>query len=87
MKRTTLSLPEDLAHVLAREARLRGVSISAVVRDALSAHYHLDGSPRQVSFAKLGRSDGKLAAADMDEYLAEHWADDIEEDAFGGRRS
>lgn len=60
MMRTSLSLPDDLAFALKREARRRHTSVSAVVRDALSERFGgASGAPREVSFAAIGRSDRK----------------------------
>ena len=55
MKRTTISLPDDLAQDIAREAQRRRVSLSAVARDALREHLDrpTDGS---LSFIGVGRS-------------------------------
>jgi len=47
MKRTTVSLPDDLAGALEREARRRNVSASAIPREALTSHPGLaGGEPR-----------------------------------------
>ena len=66
MRRTSLSLPDDLAVALEREARRRGTTVSAVARDALASHLGLgqDG-PRPLGFAALGRSTGR----DMEDLL------------------
>ena len=34
------------------------------------------------SFIGIAHSDGSVPAADLDDYLAAHWADDIEADSF-----
>jgi hypothetical protein len=47
MKRTTISLPDDVALLAEREARRRGVPLSEVAREALSQHLGVDGpAPR-----------------------------------------
>jgi predicted transcriptional regulator len=77
MQRTTLSLPDDLAHALAREARRRSVSMSAVARDALAQHLRLvPGARRDLPFAALGRSGHETTARDMEELLSREWDDD-----------
>jgi Arc/MetJ-type ribon-helix-helix transcriptional regulator len=77
MKRTTVSLPDDLAAALAREGRRRGVSASAVTRDALAKHLGMVADePRDVSFAGVGRSGHRTTARDMEELLAQEWDDD-----------
>jgi Arc/MetJ-type ribon-helix-helix transcriptional regulator len=77
MKRTTVSLPDDLAAALAREARRRNLSASEVTRDALAKHLGLAAvEPRDVPFAAVGRSGQHNTARDMEELLAREWDDD-----------
>jgi predicted transcriptional regulator len=77
MKRTTISLPDDLAQSLRREARRRDVSASQVTREALQTHLGLEpGSRRKLSFAALGRSGRASTARDMEELLEHEWNDD-----------
>jgi len=85
MKRTTISLPDDLAAIVQREAHRRGRSVSEVVRAALTAHFQL-GQPRRIPFASLGRSGQKTTASDAEEILAAEWANRIERDAFDRHR-
>jgi hypothetical protein len=74
MKRTTLSLPDDLAQALAREARRRSTSASAIARDALAKHLHLvPGDARPLSFAALGHSGHSTTGRDMEQLLAREW--------------
>jgi Ribbon-helix-helix protein, copG family len=74
MKRTTVSLPDDLAGALEREARRRNVSASAVARDALASHLGLAGDvPRDVPFAAIGRSGRRRTARDMEDLIAREW--------------
>jgi hypothetical protein len=77
MHRTTLSLPDDLAQALTREARRRSVSASAVAREAIAKHlgFSPDG-PRELPFAALGRSGQRHTARDMEELIAQEWDDD-----------
>ena len=78
MKRTTVSLPDDLALALAREARRRNLSASEITRDALAAHLGLAvGKPRDVPFAAVGRSGHHSTAREMEELLAREWDDDV----------
>ena len=66
MKRTTISLPDELAQVLEREARRRHSSVSQVARDALTGHLGLEQSgPRKLPFAALGRSGQHTVGRDM----------------------
>ena len=77
MKRTTVSLPDDLAAALAREARRRNLSASEVTRDALAKHLGLAaGEPRDLPFAAVGRSGHGNTARDMEELLEREWDDD-----------
>ncbi len=77
MKRTTVSLPDDLAMVLAREARRRNVPVSEVTRDALIRHLGLAADElRALPYAALGRSGHHNTARDMEELLAREWDDE-----------
>jgi hypothetical protein len=79
MTRTTITLPDDLATLLEREARRHRTSISEVTRRALRTHFGLDGDkPRVLPFANLGASGYTDTAERMEEILAEEWAADIE---------
>lgn len=77
MKRTTISLPDDLARALTREARRRNRSASEIARDALAKHLGLIAgeSPRQLPFAALGRSGHRRTAREMEELLEREWDD------------
>jgi Arc/MetJ-type ribon-helix-helix transcriptional regulator len=77
MKRTTVSLPDDLARALTREAQRRHASASEVTREALQRHLGLDaGRPRELPFAALGRSGHGSTARDMEQLLKHEWDDD-----------
>ncbi len=71
MTRTTLSLPDDLAFALKREARRRHTSVSAVAREALTERFGLGVGKREVPFAALGRSTDGRIARESDQVLAE----------------
>jgi predicted transcriptional regulator len=75
MRRTTISLPDDLADALHREARRRAVSVSAVARDALATHLGFGnaGDQRPLPFAGVGRSGQRTTARDMESLLAKEW--------------
>jgi hypothetical protein len=76
MKRTTISLPDDLAMILEREARRRHASVSQVTREALAGHFGLESDrPRKLGFAGLGRSGQSNVAGDMEELLEREWND------------
>jgi len=85
MKRTTISLPDDLAAALVREARRRRVPVSQLAREAIEARLGWDeAGPRKIPFIGIaGSGEGPSdLAANLDEYLEEHWADDIHRDAL-----
>jgi Arc/MetJ-type ribon-helix-helix transcriptional regulator len=77
MKRTTITLPDELAVAVEREAHRRRTSVSQVTREALTAHLGVDTStPRQLPFAALGASGTYTTARDIEEILADEWAND-----------
>lgn len=73
MKRTTISLPVELALAAEREARRRSTSVSEVAREALAAHLGLAGERRPLPFANLGRSGSRHTARRMEELMAREW--------------
>lgn len=76
MKRTTISLPDDLALALDREARRQHASISEVTRTALAQHLRLSGDqPRELPFAGLGASGHRTTARDMEKLLDQEWGE------------
>jgi hypothetical protein len=86
MKRTTISLPDDLAAALEREAARRRTSVSHVAREAIGARlgWGEDG-PRDIPFIGMvdtgGRFGSLSAYVDSVEYKKE-LADWIDRDAF-----
>jgi hypothetical protein len=75
MKRTTVSLPDDIALLAEREAHRRGVSVSEITRVALAEHLGLGSEePRRLPFAKLGRSGYRTTGRDLEDILAKEWA-------------
>lgn len=77
MKRTTISLPDDLALLLEREARRRSLSLSELTRQALTAYLgQLPEAPRRIPFAALGRSGYRTTARDVEDILANEWESD-----------
>ena len=73
MPRITISLPDELADALEREARRRSMPASAIARDALSEYLGIGhaGERREVPFAALGRSGHQTTARDMEELMRE----------------
>ena len=78
MRRTTISLPDELADALEREARRRALPASAIARDALSDYLGIGraGEQRELPFAALGRSGHRTTARDMEELLEREWDED-----------
>jgi hypothetical protein len=76
MRRTTISLPDDLAAALEREARRRRVPVSQVAREAIEARLGLsDEAPRDVPFIGIGSSGHTSISEDLDDLLAAEWTD------------
>ncbi len=76
MRRTTISLPDDLSQALDREARRRHSSVSEIARAALAQHLGLaEGEPRELAFADLGHSGHRSTARDMERLLEQEWND------------
>lgn len=74
MKRTTVSLPDDLAGALAREARRSNVSASEITREALARYLGLaTDTPRELPFAAIGRSGHRTTAREMEKLIAGEW--------------
>jgi metal-responsive CopG/Arc/MetJ family transcriptional regulator len=74
VKRATISLPDDLASDVTREAQRRRTSVSALARDALRAHLGLDESePKRLPFVGIGRSGKRHTARDAEQILAREW--------------
>lgn len=73
MTRTTVSLPDDLATLLAREARRHETSVSDIVRRAVESFLGASGEPRELPFAALGRSGRRHTARDAEKILTAEW--------------
>ena len=75
MTRITISVPDDIAQRIAREAKRTGKSVSELIREALSLRQKQ--GRRRLPIAALGRSGTKHTARNADAILAE---------GFGGHR-
>jgi Arc/MetJ-type ribon-helix-helix transcriptional regulator len=74
MKRATISLPDELASAVAREAERRRTSFSEVTREALLSHLGIDPEGRrELAFAGIGRSGKRTTARDAERILAREW--------------
>lgn len=77
MKRITITLPESLAAILAREAERTGKSVSEVVRTVLAKGFGLSGDEtRPLPFAGVGRSGHRDTARRAEEILEREWGGD-----------
>jgi hypothetical protein len=78
MRRTTISLPDELADALEREARRRSLPASEIAREALSRYLGIGRADEQrdLPFAAIGRSGEKTTARDMEELLEREWDTD-----------
>jgi len=78
MQRTSVSLPDDLALIVRREARRRSISVSELTREALERHVAPPQTKHRLPFAGIARSEGTVSAADHEEWLGEHWPRHLE---------
>ena len=75
MRRTTVTLPDELVEALVRAARRRNVSASEIIRRALAGYLGWAGdNERSLPFANLGHSGHHTTARDMEELLREEWS-------------
>lgn len=79
MKRITVTISEEQAARLARTSRMRGVPVSALIRDLLDEAGREKMSPFE---AMIGIVSKKLpyCAADIDAELEKSWAESIRAD-------
>jgi hypothetical protein len=75
MKRTTISLPNNVAEALHREARRSGVPVSRIAREAIEARLRLsaEGKRRKFSFVGIGHSGERTISEDVEEILTTEW--------------
>ena len=77
MTRITISLPDDLAAILAQEARRRSEPVSGVVREALRRYLEGTDAPApSLGFIALGRSGRRHTARDAEKILRREWGSD-----------
>ncbi len=81
MKRTTITMPDELADLVAREARRRDTSVSGLVRSLVERGLNLSSeAPRVIPWAGMFDDPEAPAAARLDDEVKKHWADDIDRD-------
>lgn len=74
MKRTTISLPDDLAAALEREARRCGQPVSQIAREAIETRLGLSKkAPKKLSFIGIVDSGYTTISRDMEDILREEW--------------
>ena len=81
MKRTTISLPDDLSQLLHQEARRKGTSVSSVVRDLVASG--LTGSQdrvRSIPWAGLFEDPKMVPGREVKEALKGDWDHAIDRD-------
>lgn len=81
MNRVTITIPEELEWEVARDARRRGTSVSAVIRELLQERYSppADGK-RVIPWAGIGDSGGADIARRAKEVLRSELADAVDRD-------
>lgn len=72
MTRLTISVPDELAEYVEREAKRRGRSVSAFVREAILDKV-ASTERRRLQFIGLGRSGRRHTARDAEEILESEW--------------
>lgn len=74
MARITISLPDDVAQRVAREARRTGASVSELIREVLSTE--LGKRRRRLRIVGLGKSGTRHTARNAEAVLAEGFGAD-----------
>ncbi len=74
MQRITISLPEDLAAAIAREARRRRVSVSQLSREIIAEHVGREDRGRRLPFIALGQSGYTSTAREIEAILDAEWS-------------
>ncbi len=81
MKRTSVMLPDELSDMVDRERRRRDVSAATVIREAVEAYFvepFRSGIESIIGIVNSGGA-GEYDAANLEEFLERHWANNIEE--------
>jgi len=80
MKRMAITLPDDLADLVAGEARRRGSSVSEVIRGFIVQGLSGPSESGDIPWAALFHDPEMVPAARMDEILSTNWVDEIGRD-------
>jgi hypothetical protein len=74
MKRITISVPDDLAAALEREARRRRMPVSGIAREAIEHRLgRKTTGGHKLPFIGIGRSGSRTTAQDAEEILKAEW--------------
>ena len=81
MKRTTITLSDELAELVEREAHRQHASVSEVIRRLLSqAFMGTEERPRQIPWAGIVNDPSLVHGENIDEELEREWGDDLDRD-------
>jgi metal-responsive CopG/Arc/MetJ family transcriptional regulator len=72
MTRTTITLPDDLAQEVKREAQRRRVSVATIAREALREHVQAAAVPTFIGIGASGQHD---VARNAEQIIAREWGD------------
>ena len=71
--RTTVKLDDEVDARLRHEAERRGITMSALVREAIESHLGVGGGRRRLLSAGAGSSDRTDISERIEEILASEW--------------
>ena len=81
MKRTTITLSDELAELVEREAHRQRASVSQVIRQRLSQTFMgSQEQPRRIPWAGIVNDPKLVHGENIDEELERDWGDDIDRD-------
>lgn len=78
MRRTTITLTDDLADLLEHEAKRLHVSVSELMRRLVRDAFGLSARTREIPWAGLFNDPGMVPGGSVDDELARNWARDID---------
>lgn len=79
MRRTTITLPDEVADLLSEEARRRRTSVSAVARELLTEGLvGSEAKPREIPWAGIIDDPHVPPARDLEKLLEREWPDAID---------
>ncbi|HSF14677.1 MAG TPA: CopG family transcriptional regulator [Vicinamibacteria bacterium] len=79
MKRTTITLPNDLSELVEHEARRQGISVSELIRRSVrQALMGTPSSPRTIPFAAIMDDPEMVHGDQVEQELSKSWADELD---------